>query len=113
VVCTFTNSRLAVLGEKPPLPATGVPGLGILSLIGGGMITAGFGMRSMAERIPKAPRGLRSGLLGAAAAYRVTGMPTPAAWPGGSRWIVRGACAIWNAARVVALERGPPRLRSP
>jgi hypothetical protein len=113
VVCTFTNTRLAVLGEKPPLPATGVPGLGILSLIGGGMIAAGFGMRSMAERVPNAPRGLRPGLLGAAAAYRVTGMPAPAAGPGGNRWMVRGASAIWIAARVFALERGPPTLRSP
>lgn len=113
VVCTFTNARLAVLGDRPPLPATGVPGLGVLSLVGGGMITAGFGLRSMAERIPNAPRGLRPGLLGAAAAYRVTGMPTPAARPGGSRWMARGASAIWNAARIVALERGPPRLRSP
>lgn len=115
VVCTFTNSRIAVLTERPPLPATGIPGLGILSLIGGGMITAGFGMRSMAERggIPNAPRGLRPGLLGAAAAYRVTGMPSPAVRPGGNRWMVRGASAIWHVARVVALERGPPRLRSP
>ncbi|MEX2555926.1 MAG: hypothetical protein WEB06_09860 [Actinomycetota bacterium] len=113
VVCTFTNARLAVLGGQPPLPATGVPGLGILSLIGGGMITAGFGMRSMAERVPNAPRGLRPGLLGAAAAYRVTGMPTPAMGPGGNRWMIRGASAIRTAARVVAMERGPPRLRSP
>ena len=113
VVCTFTNSRLAVLGQKPPLPATGVPGLGILSLFGGGLITAGFGMRSMAERIPNAPRGSRPGLLGAAAAYRVTGMPTPAAGRAGDRWLVGGVTAIWDVARVVALERGPPRLRSP
>ena len=113
VVCTFTNSRLAVLSERPRLPATGIPGLGILSLIGCGMITAGFGMRSMADRIPNAPRGLRPGLLGAAGAYRVTGVPMPEAGPVGNRWFVRGASAIWNAARLVAQQRGPPRLRSP
>ncbi len=113
VVCTFTNSRLAVLGQNPPLPATGIPGLGLLSLMGGGMITLGFGMRSIAERMSNVSRHLRPGLLGAAAAYRVTGMPTPAANRGGIRWVIRGAAAIGNAARVVALERGPPRLRSP
>jgi hypothetical protein len=116
VVCTFTNARLAVLGGPFPLPATGVPGLGVLSLIGLFMIATGFGMRTIGEGRWAARRSriLRPGLLGVAAAYRITGAPSFAFGPGFGFATTRTAgLVLHRKAGAAASERGPPRLRSP
>lgn len=118
VVCTFTNARLAVLGGPvpAPLPAAGTPGLGALSLIGFGMISAGAAMRRAARegRSGGASGGPRPGAFDAYAAYRVTGLPTG---PGRSfgrraRTFVRVLPAR-RAMNVDAPERGPPRALPP
>jgi hypothetical protein len=105
VVCTFRNTRLAVLGG-PVLPPTGVSGLGALSIVGCALVATGYAMRRVPERPAMAER--RAGGVAMIWLVQPTAVSVVARWAASKR-TDRHA----HARRSCAAERGPPRLRSP